>query len=407
MSYKDKKSIILTGNAYYPNIGGVENSLRHLAKSYLESGYHVDILVGNTNTVSEYVLPEYEVIEGISVYRFGAYGKWAQYPFINTCARLYDMAKKFRKISGCNTLAVISRYHDTTLIAKLSIKLPVLYLIPGVVREQNKAINTFQSKSLQEKFVKRLKLHIHDTVQKLAFCHADVLLAFSNNMKQQVETCLNGRQLDIKLTKPGVDSERFQPIDKALKQPLRASLELPCKGTLLLGVGRLVRAKGFHYLIEALLYSESCSAIILGDGPEKETLQHLAEELKVADRVIFKGGVNNPELYYQASDIFVMTSVYEPLGQIVLEALASGLPIVAFSKNAMPQTSTEELLSHEECVFVEHASAYHLGEGINRLVADKNQRESLSRRGRERAKSSYSWPSLAKELRVVAEQIQL
>ncbi|BBN80389.1 hypothetical protein PA25_03740 [Pseudoalteromonas sp. A25] len=393
-----KDHIILISNAYFPNRGGIENSLYHLAKSYQALGYQIDILVGDVNQATESHLPEYEVLDGIAVHRFGAYSKWRRFKLFRPFLRFKNMAAKLNSLSRPSTLGIISRYHNTTMIAKMVTKLPVLYLVPGVVRVQDKPKNTTEHSSVKTNALQYIRLLKHDLVQQIAFRVADVLLVFSDNMKQQVESCFIFKKPHIGITKPGVDCDRFLPVSQTAKQTLREELELPTSNEILLGVGRLVRAKGFHFLIESLAHTSNTMVVILGDGPEKLALEKLADELGVRQRVIFKGVVQEPNYYYQAADMFVMTSTYEPLGQIVLEAIASGLPVVAFSKQAMPQTATEELLSNQSCVFVNEANAKALANGINQLIKNQELRLTLAATGRQLAQDSFDWTHLANVL---------
>ncbi|MBQ4849228.1 glycosyltransferase family 4 protein [Pseudoalteromonas sp. MMG012] len=401
-----KNHIILVSNAYYPNIGGIENSLYHLAKSYQKDGYHVDILVGDINLVNDRSLPSFEALDGINVHRFGVRQWWCRFPILRSFARYIDMRKKLKTLIHCDTLGIVSRYHDTTVIAKIFCKLPVVYLVPGVVQEQDKPINTSIELGYFSYIKKVGRLYVHSMVQQLAFRMANQLVVFSENMKKQVEHSLKWSPPQITITKPGVDCRRFQPLEVIQKHNLKSELGLPLTGTLLLGVGRLVKAKGFNLLIEALLHSDSCYAIIIGDGPEKNALTELAKELHVEARVMFIGATSEPSIYYQAADIFMMTSTYEPLGQIVLEALASGLPIVAFSNKAAPQTATSELITNRECLFVDMICAAELGNAIGRLVSNPVLIDQLSVAGRNLALDMYDWRSLAMTLKVQLQSHQ-
>ncbi|MBE0369284.1 glycosyltransferase family 4 protein [Pseudoalteromonas aurantia] len=398
MPEKRSGSIILLSNAYYPNIGGIENSLYHLAKSYQKDGYHVDILVGDINLVNDRSLPSFEVLDGINVHRFGVRQPWCQFPVLRSFARYIDMKKKLKSLIHCDTLGIVSRYHDTTVVAKIVCRLPVVYLVPGVVQEQDKPINTSIDRGYFSYIKKLGRLYVHSMVQQLAFRITNHLIVFSENMKKQVEQCFNRKKPLIEITKPGVDCDRFFPIEEHAKVCLKQTLNIPESGPILLGVGRLVTAKGFHHLIAALPYCPQATAVIIGDGPERKSLECLAVQLGVSGRVIFKGAVAEPNLYYQAADVFMMTSLYEPLGQIILEAIASGLPVIAFSKSAAPHTATDELLSPKNGVFVDRLDGLSLSKAINSVLDNPTITERLSKQGRTLAVDSFNWGALAKML---------
>ena len=105
--------------------------------------------------------------------------------------------------------------------------------------------------------------------------------------------------------------------------------------------GRLVHQKGQWDLIKAfsLVSKERDNArlIILGDGTLKERLQKLTEDAMISDKVFFMGFQDNPYAYMKKSNAFVLTSLHEGLGNVVLEALACGLPIISTDCYAGPR----------------------------------------------------------------------
>jgi teichuronic acid biosynthesis glycosyltransferase TuaC len=130
----------------------------------------------------------------------------------------------------------------------------------------------------------------------------------------------------------GVDLERFCPGDQAAA---RQQLGLPARGRLLLGVGRLVVGKGFDLAAKALArLPEDVSLVLVGDGPERATIAESGGE-----RVIFLGARPPGEVAvaYRAADLFVLPSEREGWPNVVTEALASGLRVVASRVGGIPQ----------------------------------------------------------------------
>ena len=104
----------------------------------------------------------------------------------------------------------------------------------------------------------------------------------------------------------------------------------------ILTIARLIPRKGVQYLIQAIAdviknTQREFEVEIVGDGPMREELVKLAEELKVSHKLNFVGAVPYEHLakHYQRADIFVLSSLAEGMPLVVLEAMASGLPIVA------------------------------------------------------------------------------
>jgi glycosyltransferase involved in cell wall biosynthesis len=102
--------------------------------------------------------------------------------------------------------------------------------------------------------------------------------------------------------------------------------------------GRLHRQKGFDLLLDAFAAARAAGVdadlTILGDGPDRDALAARAAALGVADRVRLAGFQENPFRFFAGADLFVLSSRYEGLPNVVLEALAAGCPVLAFACSA-------------------------------------------------------------------------
>ncbi len=127
----------------------------------------------------------------------------------------------------------------------------------------------------------------------------------------------------------GVDLESFGPAG----EPPRAIRT--ARGPVLLSVGRLGKEKNLDMMLRGFAafaaVQPEARLIVIGDGPHREDLERLAQELGVAASVVFVGALAQEELgaYYRHADVFAFTSVTETQGLVIAEALAHGLPVVA------------------------------------------------------------------------------
>lgn len=132
----------------------------------------------------------------------------------------------------------------------------------------------------------------------------------------------------------GVDCERFQPVED--KGEARVRVGLPRDAEVIGSVGRFIATKRFPLLVEAFeRLAEKRPKLVLmllGDGGEarEEVLQRVASS-GVSDRIYLKGHQSEPAPFYQAMDLMVMPSSHEGLANALLEAMASGVPVVAHS----------------------------------------------------------------------------
>jgi glycosyltransferase involved in cell wall biosynthesis len=131
----------------------------------------------------------------------------------------------------------------------------------------------------------------------------------------------------------GIDTERFRP-DAAARAAMRRQLELAPNAKVLLWASRLHHQKGTHLALSAFgrLADDDLHLVIVGDGPERASLERQAQGLMGADRVRFVGQIDNADMprWLGTADAFVFTSIREeglPLN--ILEALAMNLPVVA------------------------------------------------------------------------------
>jgi 1,2-diacylglycerol 3-alpha-glucosyltransferase len=149
--------------------------------------------------------------------------------------------------------------------------------------------------------------------------------------------------LDVRAISCGVDVGRFRPRTAEERRALRARLDLPENGVVVLYVGRLDRDKNLELLLEALTRAPDVDRLMVaGKGLHMQALIQRARRLGLAERVRFTGYVPDdvlPELY-AASDLFVMPSSVELLSIATLEAMATGLPVAAARAGALPELVT-------------------------------------------------------------------
>ena len=151
-----------------------------------------------------------------------------------------------------------------------------------------------------------------------------------------------------------------------------------------LGVGRLVPQKGFDRLLEAFALIRDRYAdwgvVILGEGPERERLSAQAVRLGVADRVALPGVIANPLGRYTA-DIFCLSSRYEGFPMALCEAMAAGLPPVAFDCLTGP---AELIENGQSGVLVPEGDVGAMAQGLGQLMDDPRRCEALGRAAAER-----------------------
>jgi sugar transferase (PEP-CTERM/EpsH1 system associated) len=167
-------------------------------------------------------------------------------------------------------------------------------------------------------------------IQRWAWRHADAVLSVSSRLAEKMAAQV-GFPLDrIRVIRNGVDVERFRPRSKSL---LRARLGLAPDALVVGTIGRFVPVKDQRSLINAIALLRAdgvdCSAVLVGDGPLREELQRLAAGHGVASHVHFLGERRDVHEIIPAFDVFALVSVSEGMSNTTMEAMASGVPVVA------------------------------------------------------------------------------
>ncbi len=151
-------------------------------------------------------------------------------------------------------------------------------------------------------------------------------------------------------------------------------------------VGRLVNAKGFSYLIEAVKLINSKTPLrllIMGDGVLKEELKKRAEEIGIKDKVDFLGVKKNPFAYMTRCDLFVLPSLYEGLPNVLVEAMALGLPVISTD---CPHGPNEIIEDGRNGILIPVGNPEAISEAVLRVLGDTHLRERLKVEAKRRAK---------------------
>lgn len=183
----------------------------------------------------------------------------------------------------------------------------------------------------------------------------------------------------------GVDKERIRVIPDGIAKDTSVAERppRPPDAPVLIGaLGRLDAVHGFDYLVEAAALlrgrGREVHVVIGGSGPADRALADLALRLDVRKHVTFTGAVVDPRPFLSAFDIFVLPSLREGLGQILMEAMAAGLPVVASGVGGVYQLVRDE----QNGLIVPPRDAPALADAIDRLLAEPAWAAALARQGR-------------------------
>jgi L-malate glycosyltransferase len=237
-----------------------------------------------------------------------------------------------------------------------------------------------------------LQLRSHQRfVQRRAWAAVDRLLSVSSRLAERMAREADFPLARIHTIRNGVDLPRFGAISRAAA---REQLRLPANAQLAVTVGRLVPVKDHLTLIEAvaLLRRQGADAAvaIAGDGPLKAMLLERAGALGIADATHLLGHRPDVEVVLAAADIFALTSVSEGLSNTILEAMASGLPVVATRVGGADELVEDGVSG----ILATAGSSAEIADAMARLFEDSQRRVAMGLAARARVEAEFSLPGM-------------
>ncbi|MCB8820201.1 glycosyltransferase family 4 protein [Microvirga rosea] len=364
--------IIIVNYELPPLGGGAGNATANVAREMAALGHEVTVL---TSLYKD--LPRNEVIDGYRVRRV-----WTVRRRVDRCTPLEMLVFM---VSAIAALPRFIRLHrPSTIIAFFGIPSgPVAWVgkfifgVPYIISLRGGDVPGYQPYDL-DRYHRLLR-----PVIVALWRAARVVVANSGGLRDLAN--LSTPDLPIAVVPNGVDAIKFHPSGKS--QP-RSRIRL-------VFVGRLQHQKGVDVLLRAMgrLARPDLELLIVGDGPDRNLLTSLAAELSLERNVIFRGWAEKAELpdLYRSGDIFVLPSRDEGMPNVLLEAMASGLPAVATRISG-----SEELVVHGETgLLVPPEDADALAAALAELSDNAALRTEFGRRARSRVEHQFTWRAVA------------
>jgi len=192
----------------------------------------------------------------------------------------------------------------------------------------------------------------------------------------------------IALIPNGVDLDRFFP--RPAQEEKKRELGIKSSGPIIGTIGRMVSEKGQVYLVEALKYlkveRKGLLCLFIGQGPRFPEIKKMATDLDISDMCIFLGSRKDVELIYPILDIFVLPSIREPFGIVLLEAMASVVPVIATASGG----PLDFIKSDVNGVLVPARDSKALALKISYLLSNRNKAGTIAIEGRETVEKQFS-----------------
>lgn len=385
ISFMIARKILFINYEFPPLGGGGGHANAQIAKRLVLAGHEVHVMTSRFRGLSKE-----ESWEGVHLHRIPTLRRHQE-----KCGVL-EMAV-FLLMSLIYAIPFYRRLKPEIVVAFFSIPcgpaallLKKLYGVPYVVALRGGDVPGFLPEQLA--FFHRIAAGLNRFIWRNAFA----LTANSRGLGELARTFYD--QTLVRIIPNGVEPRFFSP---------QRNTKSPTDRLVVLMVGRLVQQKNIERQIEIFLRlakrgEERIVLHIVGDGPERDHLEDLARRSGILNRTVFFLGWCERDAmpqYYHAADVFLMTSDFEGMPNVVLEAMAAGLAIVATDA-----PGTDELVrTGENGYLVARDHLKDIDETLIRLRSDPAMLTKLQTGSRARV-ASYTWESVAAQYALLIEE---
>lgn len=390
--------ILLANSSAYPEIGGVENSLRYIGRELLRAGHEVKVFCFKTSATH----PLFTRHEGIDIIRCPYIP--SRWPHKRMRQQVELVQKEILAVLGdFQPDAVWSRSTPVGLgIALSGYQGDLLQIFCTTARMDSRGLYLHSTGLPWARRLMLLGLYsfhyqMSRRIERRLFSRCQPVV-FSQNMHTQLGVS------EAWVVAPGVDADVFSPQNGArffnlIEKTYGLKRDIPY----VLYVGRLSTAKNLPLLFDAMTcLHPSIKLVLVGCGPEEDRLRGYAFKRNLDSRVIFVGSQSEwlPG-FYALAKVCVLPSTIESFGQVYLESLASGTPVVGIAGDGRRiQTATDEIVKDGITgAVVRDVDPVALAEKIQSILSlTVTEYDAMSKRAREDACKRFSWSRFVQDI---------
>lgn len=365
------KKILIFSTSYIPDLGGAEVAVKEITDRLGEYQWHLVCFPDTKN------LPKEEKIGNVHIYRVS--GPKIFYPLI-AFLKGFQLQKKIGFDAVWSIMATYAGF--ASLFFKLFFPKTKFIL----TLQEGDPLSTMKKKAW---FVYPLFMMI--------FRKADKIQAISNFLASYGKEM--GYRGDISVISNGVDLSNFvREISNEDKDKVKSKLGKKEDDIYLITTSRLVIKNAVDDVIRSLPFlPENIYFIVLGIGEQEEKLRKLASDLSVRDRVKFVGFVDHRDIpiFLSVSDIFIRASRSEGFGNSFIEAMATGLPVIATPVGGI----VDFIHDNETGVFVCPDNPKDIALKVLKLLENKSLMSEIAENGKNMVVSKYSWDKIVSRMK--------
>ena len=374
---KKNKKVMFVCPYFFPHTGGSEQNVYKIALG-LKQKYGWDISVVTTNQDKKRL--QKESLNGINIYRLPVL-----FTFSNTPVNpfWYFQIKKIIK-------------EEQPILINAHTPVPFIADIAALVSHKITYVLTYHGGSMLKKnSIFNIPIFIYENVflnyvlrkAKIIICSSDYIRnVFLKNRKDKSLTI-----------NPGVDVVR-----KLIKKTSETKIVL-----FVASLAKSQNYKGLEYLLKAFVAVRSrvkdVKLTVVGDGDALSDYKKLAKDLKIERNVVFTGSLYGQKLnqMFKQSNVFVLPSLNESFGKVLIEAMAHGTPVIGTNVGGIPDVVTHG----KEGFLVPPGDTAQLAKSIIRILENNSLANSLGKAGFEKVKANYLWSKQVSATNEVFEKL--
>jgi glycosyltransferase involved in cell wall biosynthesis len=393
-------SVCFVSPEYWPLSGGTGAYVYYLSNELLKNGYSIYIVTGSNQTV------DVTVNEQLKVF----FLKIPKTPIVKS---FLLAANSYRKLNS-------ERSNIDVDVTHVNLPLTPNFAVPpnfgkatictvhSTWKGEAEAIRgePFSRLNANEKFMVSFNWFLRIFEEKMLE-RAKKIIAVSHFTKKELTEYYQIPESKIRVIHNGVDIKKFQPAQD--KRKIKSELGFNPDDLLILSVGRLYARKGLFTLIDSMLpimkRFKNAKFVVSGKGQSDEMHKLIAhaEKVGVKDNLIFTGYYPDKKLpkLYQAADVFAFSTFYEHHPFAVLEALASGLPVVTTWVGGIPET----IENGKNGFLVEPFNVRQFSDRILFLLEHAAEAVEMGKRARKTIVDQYDWRIVVKDAMEVYDEV--
>lgn len=316
--------------------GGAERVMFNLAVELARRGVRVDIVT----TIAEQALPSDapETLQLITLkcWQLGRWSiDWSQ-PVLRTFVRWGALVDYLRRVEPPVLLSAMHYLNEVAILATKLAKVKTRCIV-----------SEHTNLSLESRYVEQWQGRFSPVSVRCLYPFADQVVAVSRGVAADLASFARLAPQDIPvLYNPVLSEKLYRQSEETVEHPWLQ----PNAAPVVMGMGRFVRQKNFGLLLQAfallLLDRPDVRLMLVGGGRDRVALEEMAEELGIRDRVAFLDFVDNPAAYLKRAQVLALSSSWEGLPTVIIEALALGCPVVATDCPSGPAELLAERRGH-------------------------------------------------------------